>query len=216
MLRPLWDLLLSYWCLFSPGHTLSPRFLSLGNTCQVPVTCPPEPTSRSNSPVYPQRGALPHVGDYSTLRECHPGRRAYRSDCPAHTANSNVSSNTWCTRKNLCVPRNWEFRHDTRRLDVIMLKYPLKMRPMTGIWVQSVPVTSIPWGGMNTEQHKHQRYSGCKPRAKNLCSCTNGGVHWHFRMVSCSGNCHWRDASPNSLWSCCWCLQGVQSGFFCR
>ena len=37
-------------------------------------------------------------------------------------------------------------------LDVIMLKYPLKMRPMPGMWVQSVPVTAIPWGGMNTEQ----------------------------------------------------------------
>ena len=69
-----------------------------------------------------------------------------------HTHNSNVSSNTWCTRKNLCVPRNWEFRHATRILDVIMLKYPLKMRPMPGMWVQSVPVTAIPWGGMNTEQ----------------------------------------------------------------
>jgi len=35
---------------------------------------------------------------------------------------------------------------------VIMLKYPLKVRPIPGIWVQSVPVTAIPWGGMNTEQ----------------------------------------------------------------
>jgi hypothetical protein len=33
-----------------------------------------------------------------------------------------------------------------------MLEYPLKVRPMPGIWVQSVPVTAIPWGGMNTEQ----------------------------------------------------------------
>jgi hypothetical protein len=40
----------------------------------------------------------------------------------------------------------------TRILDVIMLEYPLKVRPMPGIWVQSVPVTAIPWGGMNTEQ----------------------------------------------------------------
>jgi len=65
--HPLWNLLLSNSHLFSPGHTLSPRFLSLGNTCRVPVTRPPETTSRSNSPVYPQRGALPHAGDYSTL-----------------------------------------------------------------------------------------------------------------------------------------------------
>jgi hypothetical protein len=36
--RPLWNLLLSNSRLFSPGHTLSPRFLSLGNTCRVPVT----------------------------------------------------------------------------------------------------------------------------------------------------------------------------------
>jgi hypothetical protein len=31
-----------------------------------------------------------------------------------------------------------------------MLKYPLKVCPIPGIWVQSVPVTAIPWGGMNT------------------------------------------------------------------
>ncbi len=43
------------------------------------------------------------VGETVT-KECHPGR-ACRCDCPAHTDNSNVSSNTWCTRKNLCVPR---------------------------------------------------------------------------------------------------------------
>ena len=42
--------------------------------------------------------------------------------------------------------------HCPEVLDVIMLKYPLKMRPMPGMWVQSVPVTAIPWGGMNTEQ----------------------------------------------------------------
>ena len=53
--HPLWNLLLSNSHLFSPGHTLSPRFLSLGNTCRVPVTRPPETTSRSNSPVYPQQ-----------------------------------------------------------------------------------------------------------------------------------------------------------------
>ena len=107
----------------------------------------PEGSARSDGCAW----ALVLVGETVT-KECHPGRRACRCDCPAHTANSNVSSNTWCTRKNLCVPRNWEFRHATRILDVIMLKYPLKVRPIPGIWVQSVPVTAIPWGGMNTEQ----------------------------------------------------------------
>jgi hypothetical protein len=33
-----------------------------------------------------------------------------------------------------------------------MLEYPVKVRPMPGIWVQSVPVTAIRWGRMNTEQ----------------------------------------------------------------
>jgi hypothetical protein len=47
----------------------------------------------------------------------------------------------WCTRKNLCVPQNWQFRHATRILDVIMLDYPVKVRPMPGMWVQSMPVT---------------------------------------------------------------------------
>ena len=106
----------------------------------------PEGSERSDGCAW----ALVLVGETVT-KECHPGQ-ACRCDCPAHTHNSNVSSNTWCTRKNLCVPRNWEFRHATRILDVIMLKYPLKMRPMPGMWVQSVPVTAIPWGGMNTEQ----------------------------------------------------------------
>jgi hypothetical protein len=30
--------------------------------------------------------------------------------------------------------------------------YPVKVRPMSGMWVQSVPVTTIPWGRMKTEQ----------------------------------------------------------------
>jgi len=71
VLRSLWNLLLSNLRLFSLGHTLNPRFLSLGNTRRVPVTRPPGTTSRSNSPCYPRRGALPHAGDYSTLTEQH-------------------------------------------------------------------------------------------------------------------------------------------------
>ena len=69
VLRSLWNLLLSNSNsrLLSPGHTLRPRFLSLGNTRRVPVTRQPETTSRSNSPVYPRRGTLSHAGDYSTL-----------------------------------------------------------------------------------------------------------------------------------------------------
>ena len=56
------------------------------------------------------------------------------------------------TQELVCTP-DWEFQHATRILDVIMLEYPaLKVRPMPGIWGQSVPVTAIPWGGMNTEQ----------------------------------------------------------------
>jgi hypothetical protein len=36
---------------------------------------------------------------------------------------------------------------------VIMLdSYPVKVRPVPGMWVQSVPVTVIPWGRMKTEQ----------------------------------------------------------------
>ena len=35
------------------------------------------------------------VGETVT-KECHPGRRGCRCDCPAHTANSNISSNRWC------------------------------------------------------------------------------------------------------------------------
>ena len=54
--------------------------------------------------------------------------------------------------QNLCVPLNWEFWHTTHILDVIMVEYPLKVSPMPGIWVQLVPVTVIPWGGMNPEQ----------------------------------------------------------------
>jgi hypothetical protein len=34
-----------------------------------------------------------------------------------------------------------------------MLDYPVKVRLMPGLWVQSVPVTDIPWGLMKTEQH---------------------------------------------------------------
>ena len=34
-----------------------------------------------------------------------------------------------------------------------MLPYPVqKVRPMPGMWIQSIPVTAIPWGRMNTGQ----------------------------------------------------------------
>jgi len=75
VLRSLWDLLLSNSNsrLFSPGHTLSPRFLSLGNTRRVPDTRPSETTSRSNSPVYPRRGHTPsRRGLFNTNTHTHP------------------------------------------------------------------------------------------------------------------------------------------------
>jgi len=34
---------------------------------------------------------------------------------------------------------------------MIMLDNPVKVRPMPCMWVQSVPVTAIPWGSMNTK-----------------------------------------------------------------
>ena len=67
-------------------------------------------------------------------------------------ATEDVSSHSWCTRKHLCVHQNWKFKHATRILDVIMFQYPVKVRPMPGMWIQSIPVTVIPWGGMNIEQ----------------------------------------------------------------
>ncbi len=81
------------------------------------------------------------------VRPVHATQMAHPPTCkPELVSYSNVSSNTWYTRKNLCVPRNWAFQHATRILDVIMLEYPLKVRLMPSIWVQSVPVTAIPWG----------------------------------------------------------------------
>jgi len=73
-------------------------------------------------------------------------------DCDPQAADSDVSSQTWCTRKNLCVPQNWQFRHATRIPDVIKLDYQVKVRPMPSMWMQSVPVTAIQWGRMKTEQ----------------------------------------------------------------
>jgi hypothetical protein len=52
----------------------------------------------------------------------------------------------WCARQRLCVHQNWKFKYATRILDVIMLQYPVKVRPMPGLCVQSIPVAAIPWG----------------------------------------------------------------------
>jgi hypothetical protein len=43
-------------------------------------------------------------------------------------AAEDVSSHFWCTRKHLCA-QNWKFKHATRILDVIMLQFPVKVRP---------------------------------------------------------------------------------------
>jgi len=56
------------------------------------------------------------------------------------------------TQTLVCAP-DWKFKHATHILDVIMLQYPVKVRPMPGMWIQSIPVTAIPWGGMNIGQH---------------------------------------------------------------
>jgi len=93
--------------------------------------------------------ALVLVGETVTKTCC---RGACTHDCDPQASDCDVSSQTWCTRKNLCVPQNWQFRHATRILDVIMLDYPVKVRPIPGMWVQSVPVTAIPWDRMKTEQ----------------------------------------------------------------
>jgi hypothetical protein len=57
-------------------------------------------------------------------------------DCDPQDTDSDVFSQTWCTRKNLCVSRNCQFKHATLILDVIMLDYPVKVRPMPVMWVQ--------------------------------------------------------------------------------
>ena len=67
-------------------------------------------------------------------------------------AAEDVSSNFWCTRKHLCVHQNWKFKYATRILDVIIFQYTVKVRPMPGMWIQSKPVTAIPWGGLNIGQ----------------------------------------------------------------
>ncbi len=52
----------------------------------------------------------------------------------------------------VCTEKNGKFKHATRIFEVIMLQYSEKVRPMPGMWIQSIPVTAIPWGGMNIGQ----------------------------------------------------------------
>jgi hypothetical protein len=68
-------------------------------------------------------------------------------------AAEDVSSHFWCTRKHLCVHQNWKFKHATRILDVIMIQYPVIVRPINaGMLIQFIPVPVIPWRGMNIGQ----------------------------------------------------------------
>jgi hypothetical protein len=129
------------------GHLVNELRQHWSDVSDVMLNSPwPEGCERSDGCAW----ALVLVGETVT-KTCCGG--ACTHDCDPHRdANSDVSSQTWCTRKNLCVPRNWQFKHATRILDVIMLDYPVKVRSMPGMWVQSVPVTAIPWGRMKTEQ----------------------------------------------------------------
>jgi hypothetical protein len=115
----------------------------------------PEGCERSDGCVW----ALVLVGETVTKTCC---RGSCTHDCDQQASDCDVSSQMWCTRKNLCVPQNWQFKHATRILDVIMFDYPVQVRPMPGMWVQSVPVTAIPWGRMKTEQHNLVIRSICK------------------------------------------------------
>ena len=67
-------------------------------------------------------------------------------------AAEDVSAQSWCTRKRLCVHQNWKLKYATRILDVMMLQYPVTVSPMPVLWVQSIPVAAIPWEGMNSGQ----------------------------------------------------------------
>jgi hypothetical protein len=121
----------------------------------------PEGCERSDGCAW---ASLVLVGENVTETCC---RGSCTHDCDAHTADSNVSSKTWYTRKNLCVPRNWHFKHATRILDVIMLEYPLKVRLMPGIWVcswcQSQPFRGGAWTLSNAIH--------CKEASEKMTSC---------------------------------------------
>ena len=116
---------------------------------QSPGSASPQPMDCDDNHPGPDDDA-PGLHSTPVTKTCCRGPCTH--DCDPQASDCDVSSQTWCTRKNLCVPLNWQFKHATRILDVIMLDYPVQVRPMPDMWVQSVPVTAIPWGRMKTEQ----------------------------------------------------------------
>ena len=58
-------------------------------------------------------------------------------------------------------------KYATRILDVIIFQYTVKVRPMPGMWIQSKPVTAIPWGGLNIGQRGALLNQVCKKWSEN-------------------------------------------------
>ena len=110
----------------------------------LPVRCSPNAAGRARAFVQDLNAnsyriensdghawALVHLGETVTDTCC---GKPCTHDWEPPTA-EDVPSQFRCTRKHLCVHKNWKFKHATRILDVIMLQYPVKVRPMLGMWI---------------------------------------------------------------------------------
>ena len=92
------------------------------------------------------------------------GETASKTCCTRPTANGRastpcthsfvcVNTDTWSPpRRELCIPADRPFIHATRILDVVVLKHPVPVSTMGGVFKHRLPITAIPLSTMNSQQ----------------------------------------------------------------
>ena len=106
----------------------------------------------------------------------------------------------------VCAP-DWKFKHATRILDVIMLQYPVKVRPMPGMWIQSIPGTQPSRGGVWTLGNV-VHYLVASKRVNWMGNCQGrDGVNQVCKVWSEIGECEYKNFMMRI--KSCWCEQNL-------
>ena len=92
------------------------------------------------------------------------GETASKTCCTRPTANGRACTpcthsfvgaytDTWSpTRRELCIPADRPFIHATRILDVVLLKHPVPVCTMGGVFKHRIPISAIPLTTMSSQQ----------------------------------------------------------------
>ena len=130
-------------------------------TAQFKASCPyVQCPSGSELPMASHRSIL---NRWKCYRKCY-NSNSIKTCCTRPTANGRASTpcthsfvdantDTWSpTRRELCISADRPFIHATRILDVVLLKHPVPVCTMGGVFKHRIPISAIPLTTMSSQQ----------------------------------------------------------------